>query len=209
MTQIWGLITTERERAADLIEHLTPEQADTASLCGGWRVRDVAGHLVLPFNTSRWRTPFDILRAGGFDAFSQQSSIRLGARPPRENAAQLRMHAGSRFTPPGHGPEAVLTDLAVHVRDMARPLGLDVSAPAPVWRIVLDFLVTPGARRGFVPPGRISGLELVSTDLEWSAGSGAVVRGPAEALALAALGRPVALADLSGDGAEMLGLRIG
>jgi len=48
----------------------------------------------------------------------------------------------------------------------------------------------------------------VATDLDWSLGSGPEVRGPGEALLLAAVGRGAALADLDGEGLPKLASRI-
>ncbi|HTD49614.1 MAG TPA: maleylpyruvate isomerase N-terminal domain-containing protein, partial [Acidimicrobiia bacterium] len=36
----WETIAAERLALADLLERLTPEQWATASLCGGWTVRE-------------------------------------------------------------------------------------------------------------------------------------------------------------------------
>ena len=41
-----------RRRAADLLAGLTPEQWSTPSLCAGWTVRELAGHLIMPMKTS-------------------------------------------------------------------------------------------------------------------------------------------------------------
>jgi hypothetical protein len=101
-----------------------------------------------------------------------------------------------------------MADSCIHLRDAARPLGLDVTPPSVDWRIVLDFLVSPTARRGFVPKGRLDGLRFHATDLDWRSGDGAEVTGPGEALALAMTGRPVALADLEGDGVPVLRHRL-
>ena len=64
--------------------------------------------------------------------------------------------------------------------------------------------------KGFVPKGRVAGLAYRATDLDWSGGpgDGAVLEGPAEALLLAICGRAVALADLTGDGVEVLRTRL-
>ena len=97
-----------------------------------------------------------------------------------------------------------LTDISVHTRDIARPLGLDVSAPLSTWKVVLTFLTSPMASRGFVPKGRTNGLRVLATDQEWSYGDGAEVQGPSEALALALLGRGAAFSDLSGEGVTLL-----
>lgn len=55
-----------------------------------------------------------------------------------------------------------------------------------------------------MPAGRLTGLTLGATDQEWRSGDGREVAGPSEALALAMAGRPVALADLDGDGLPVL-----
>ena len=210
MGDVFDLVARERLRTADLLDTLDEAQWATPSLCSAWTVREVAGHLVLPFSVSLPGLLVGVARhRGSFHRFSTAKSKQLGQRPPAELVATLRRHAKSRFTPPGHPPAAPLTDIAVHTRDIARPLGLDVCAPLDVWRPVLDFLVSPVAAKAFVRPGRLDGLRLRATDQDWTSGSGAEVAGPSEALALAALGRTVALADLSSDGLAVLRERLG
>jgi hypothetical protein len=68
---------------------------------------------------------------------------------------------------------------------------------------VLDLLVTPKAKRGFVP-GKIPPLRYEATDVDWSHGEGQVVRGAAADLALALTGRPARLDALSGEGQATL-----
>ena len=73
-------------------------------------------------------------------------------------------------------------------------------------RCALDFARTAppiGAAR------RISGLALVATDLDWTAGSGPVVEGPAESLLMAIAGRPGSAPELTGPGQATLALRLG
>jgi hypothetical protein len=76
------------------------------------------------------------LASGAPSRYSVKGSRRLGCRPAGEIVAILREHAGQSFVPPGTDPLAPLTDLAVHTRDVAGPLGL---APPPRLR--------PGAAR--------------------------------------------------------------
>jgi hypothetical protein len=99
---------------------------------------------------------------------------------------------------------APLADVSVHTRDVARPLGLAVSAPLSTWKAVLAFLASPTESKGFVPKGRTSGLGFSATDQDWSYGEGASIQGPSEALALAILGRRAAFGDLSGEGVVLL-----
>ena len=74
--------------------------------------------------------------------------------------------------------------------------------------IVLDFLVSPQARRGFVSRGRLNDLALSATDMNWNSGSGEPVAGKAEAIMMAIAGRGVALDELAGDGVATLRARI-
>ena len=54
-------------------------------------------------------------------------------------------------------------------------------------------------------PARLAGLELVATDTDWSAGAGARVEGPIQALLLLLTGRTgAAVAALSGPGVPQL-----
>lgn len=45
--------------------------------------------------------------------------------------------------------------------------------------------------------------------MDWSAGEGALVEGPAEAILLTVTNRPIAFRDLSRDGVEVLGNHVG
>ena len=202
--EVFSLIAAGRRRAADMFDQLNDEQLAVQSLCTAWTVHDMAGHLVAPFCVSMPRFALGSIFAGGFDKYSVKAARKLGRRPIGELTAVLRKNAESHFTPPGNGPMAPLTDISVHTRDVARPLGLDVSGPLSTWKVVLTFLTSPTASRGFVPKGRTSGLRVRATDQDWSYGDGADIQGPSEALALAILGRAAAFSDLSGEGVALL-----
>ena len=74
----------------------------------------------------------------------------------------------------------------------------------PEDRLVAALDVMPGLG-GFVgAKKRVAGLRLVATDVDWSHGSGPEVSGPGEAILLAASGRPAALAELDGEGVDVL-----
>jgi uncharacterized protein (TIGR03083 family) len=97
-----------------------------------------------------------------------------------------------------------LTDLLIHGQDIRRPLGLTREFEAHRLRAALDFLASKRAHPGFVPRGRLAGLRLRATDLDWTSGEGAEVSGPGEALMMAMAGRQVALAELTGAGVAEL-----
>lgn len=206
--EVFGMIAEERRALADLLDTLTPEQWATPSLCAGWTVREVAAHLVVPFEVSVPSLMLRLVRSlGSYDRAMDGATREVAARPTTELAARLRANADHRFTPPMSGPEAPLTDVVVHGQDIRRPLGIAHGIEPEHLRVALDRMA--GGALGFVPRSRVAGLRFEATDLDWSAGDGALVRGPAEAILLAITGRPVALADLDGDGADRLADRIG
>jgi len=157
---VFALTAAERRRAADMFGRLDEEQWAAQSLCTEWTVREVAAHLIGPFCISVPRFLAGAVLSGGLHTYSVKATRRLAQRPVPEIIAILRANAERTFVPPGTGPAAPLTDLAVHTRDVARPLGLPTTASPGAWRVVLDFLFSARAARGFVRRGRLGGLRL-------------------------------------------------
>lgn len=201
-------IAEERCELADLFDQLTPRQLARPSLCEGWTVHDIAAHLVTPLEVRTREFLLTMLASrGNFDRVNRRMTARRAARPINELTAVLRSCADSRFAPPGMGPGAPLTDLLVHGLDVRRPLEIGREIPTERIRACLDFL-TARPRRGFIPAGRLTGLRLEATDLDWSTGSGLAVHGTGEDLLLAATGRPTGAERLSGEGADSLRSRL-
>ena len=205
---VFAKIAVERIQLADLLDGLNEQQWAKASLCAGWRVREVVAHLVMPLEISlpklllaMARNRFDFNRVA--DNWAKHE-----ARPNAELAAILRANAGHHFTPPGFGPEAPLTDTVVHHIDIAQPLGLSTAVNPDHARIVLDLLVSKKAARGFVKKGFLDGLQLTATDLDWTHGQGATVAGRSDALISAIAGRSALAGQLTGDGASQLQSRL-
>ncbi len=200
----WATIAAERRALADQLDSLSPEQWATPSLCDAWTVREVAAHLVVPHVAGLPTFLLTLLRAkGSFEKANQAMATREAARPTAEIVADLRKHAEGRFAPPGFGSIAPLTDALVHAEDIRIPLGLPDDRPNAPWQAVLEFIVSPKARRGFAPK-TIPPLHYTATDLEWSFGTGDDVAGPARALALTLLRRPARLGELTGPGVQTL-----
>lgn len=200
--------TAQRQRLIGVLDNLGDEQWNTQSLCEKWRVRDAVGHLVsvldIPAGRFLWRS----VRVRSFDDYAAVVACEYGSQDPGQLLAQYRQLAGKQFAPPIVGPIAPLTDVLVHTRDIERPLGLGATQHPEGLRAALDYCCG-GRAFGFVPGKRTKGLRFEATDVDWSAGDGALVSGPAEAILLAVTNRPAALGDLDGDGAEMLANRIG
>lgn len=207
----WELVRHHRLDLADALAGVDATAWDTPSLCDGWRVRDVVGHLLSTAEgafTVRRALPGFIRHGFNVDAFIDHDARSRGQAEPADLLGRLRGSAGSRVAPPGFHPADLLTDVIVHEQDVFRPLGI-VRPPMP--RALLVVL------RRSVPKGpplrtreRAAGLWLHATDLDWSHGDnahGKAVTGPATALLLALTGRAAALADLSGPGVPTLGER--
>jgi uncharacterized protein (TIGR03083 family) len=194
-------ITAERHRAADLLEILDDDQLRTASLCGGWTVRDVFAHELMPLITPLGKFMIGMVKArGSFDKANDQLSRRVAERPVKALASGLRQRATSSFHAPGFPLEAALLDLLIHGQDIRRPLGLTRDFDPDAQRKALTLLTEPKAERAFVRKGRLAGLTWRAEDIDWTFGSGPEVVGSGEAIMLAMAGRKVALDDLRGEG---------
>ncbi len=201
-------IADERRSLAALMSGLTVEQQATQSLCGAWTVHDVVAHLVVPLEVGIPKFLLAMLACrGNFDRANVRLAREQARRPFGDLTEVLRRRADSRFTPPGSGPEAPLTDLLVHGLDIRWPLGLSRDVPEERVRTSLTYL-TAAPVGGVVPEGRLSGLRFQATDIDWAHGSGSTVSGSAEALLLAVTGRTAALSHLSGDGVSTLRSRL-
>ena len=204
--QVYALATRNRLRAASMFAGLSEAQWRAPSLCRGWTVREVCAHLVPPEGGFKILSlARDVIRFRGDLARMVDSAARDGARrPTAELVESLRERAGERLKAPVVGPHGPMADTAIHLRDAARPLGLDTGPAPEEWAPVLDFLLTRPAERGFVGRGRTDGLRLEAADLDWTRGEGELVRGPAEALALGIAGRDAVYGELDGPGVAVL-----
>jgi len=209
MDDPFALIATERRALADLLEGLDPAELAVPSLCGAWTVKDVGAHLAgtLTGSTSEFLVAMLASRFS-FDRANQRMTARRAALPVDDLTTVLREHAESRFVPPTMDWHAPLSDVMIHREDIAVPLGLPSDRPVGSWRHVLEFLVSPKARRGFVS-GRLPDVQLRATDLDWGHGAGPEVSGPAAALALALSGRAAGLTALGGPGRESMATWVG
>jgi len=205
--EMFAAIFVQRRRLADMLDGLNDDEWNTASLCAGWKVRDVVGHLLSILEIPIGRFVLNVIKARNFDKYSDRVARQIGARDPKSLVASYRALADKRFAPPIVGPIAPLTDVFVHSRDIERPIGKQSNLDSDGLRTVLDYVCGGGAR-GFVPPSRTRGLRFEATDLGWSLGDGPVVLGTGEAIMMAVASRRSALAELSGEGAIVLRQRV-
>ena len=201
--QVWRSIEQQRLDFADFLERLAPEQWDEPSLCEGWRVRDVAAHVTLAARARPKEAFLGVLRAGGnINRWIAQDAKGRADRPPQELIAELRSVASSRHHPPGTKPLDPLVDILVHGQDVARPVGLPRSMPTDAAVAAAERLWSMGFP--FRARKRNRGVRLRATNAPWERGDGPVAEGPIEAVLLQLAGRPAALDDLGGDGADLL-----
>lgn len=205
----WPVVHRERLALADDLESLAPGHWETPSLCPGWSVHDVLAHLVDSAKTTRLgfiRRMF----AAGFN-FDQDNAVGLAGErcaDPARTLAKFRGVLTRTSTPPAALPTR-LVEAFVHGEDIRRPLGIRSDYPAAHVATALEYQVRTSTKMGGGKE-RAAGFRLVATDTGFEHGSGdMMVRGPAISLLLAVSGRPLAVDELSGPGAEAFATHAG
>ena len=178
------------------------------SLCEGWRVRDVVGHILYGNELHLWTLPFRLARYG----FSSDRSGRAYSIARAEGHTPGELLRAFDERDPWAGtcrvfpPRLTLLDRLVHHQDIRR--ALDRPRVVPEERLLAALDGTPGLGSVFGAKRRTRGLRLTATDVAWTWGSGPEVEGPGEALLLAMLGRPDPLDELTGDGLATFAARV-
>jgi len=205
--QLWTLIHAQRDRVGDVLATLNDQEWLTPSLCDAWTVRQMAAHCI---ETQLMTPPMFIGRFVGSGFRFHVMSAKNVERHAGESTAQLleeyRASAHRTSAPPGP-PVTWLGEAVIHGEDIARPTKRHIDVDPMALRMVCDYTLktTPllhGKQRG-------EGLTLRATDIDWSAGDGPEVSGPAASLIMALAGRKAAMDDLSGAGVEKLRERQG
>ncbi len=188
--ELWRFVDQERASLADLLEGLSPQEWETRTRCGDWRVRDVAAHLTVAARFSRGRVVREMVRArGNWNRMIHDSAVREADVPVTEIVAGLRSIIGSRRLAPTTSPHEPLLDLLVHGQDIALALGRARPVPPVAARDAADRVWT----MRFPPrPWPLPKARLVATDIAWTRGAGEEIRGPVTSLLLLLTGRPEA-----------------
>jgi uncharacterized protein (TIGR03083 family) len=201
---VWPMVFAEREAFVDYVQTLEPADWEHASLCDGWRVKDVVAHMIAGAKATPITFVFGLITSGfNWDKWSAKAASREANGTPAELTARLRSVVKSKTPPAG----AMLGEMVVHGEDVRRALGASaVHYPEEHLRAVAEYYKTAGAPLRVKK--RISGLKLQATDVEWSTGDGPLVSGPLLSLLLAMTGRRAGLDGLSGPGLEDLRSRM-
>lgn len=204
MESTWNLAAKARTDFADVFDSLSDEQLAAETLCEGWTPLDIAGHLVSFVEISLPALMISMAKAG-FDADKAfiANAKKYAAMGPTEISRSLRANANKTAPMKSFPAGLTVVDAAVHTQDIRRPLGLSGALDPEVVQASLDFCTSHKQGKMHVPSEDIAGLRLEATDMDWSWGSGAEVRGTGEAL-LMAINRRDLRSELEGDGVSQL-----
>lgn len=213
--ELWAAIDAQRLRTAELLDELDPGEWDTASLCDGWTVRDVAAHLTLQQVTLGPALLAALRHPGSLNHMINAAARDRATRPPDRLISEIRGMVGSRRHNLGVSPLGTLIDIVVHGQDIAVPLGRTLAVPSSTAVAAADRLWWSRSTRSGRVMAKVfadldhGGLRFVATDAHWSAGDGDEVRGPLLSIVLVLTGRPVGAEVLEGPGAARLRQRLG
>lgn len=206
-----SLLWAESADLASLIDELDDAEFDHASLCDGWRVRDVVSHMLLGHTTPMLSMMALVARNG----FNVPKASRKGSEQYGSAHSPAEIRAGWHGMVDGRVMKGIakvistkegFVDHLIHHQDIRRPLGRSRSIAADRLVAALDAMPTIG---GFVKSKqRMRGLGWRATDVDWAFGDGPEVIGPAEALILLSSGRPAPIDEVSGGGVTKLKERL-
>jgi uncharacterized protein (TIGR03083 family) len=190
------------------LHSLALDDWDKPSLCAGWRVRDVVGHILYGNEMHLSTLPLRLARYGfSSDRSGRAYSIRRAeGREPSELVADFDARNPWAGTCRVFPPRLTLLDRLVHHQDIRRALGHHRTIPEV--RVLAALDGTPKLGSVFRARPRATGLSFRATDVDWSWGAGPAVHGPGEALIMGLLGRQDALPDLEGEGVEVFAQRV-
>jgi len=212
------LIAAHRRALADALSQLPADQWHGASLCAGWTPAHVLAHQTMPFRISEAEFMGGMQQRGGdFTKFSDEIAERDSNIPPLELVTVLRENADNAWAPPGGGLAGALSHDVIHGLDISWLPGLAYEIPVQAMTMVLDSItspltlpadavvaadVQPNAGRATLFGFPLDGIRVSATDLDWSAGQGAELRGRSRDLLPLLAGRKISRKLFGGPGAD-------
>jgi uncharacterized protein (TIGR03083 family) len=200
-TEIRTAISAERRELAAVFGDMEKAMWDGPTLCAGWRPREVLAHMTMPFRLSKRQFLTGLCGArGNFNRMADRYARRAaGQSTPEQLVDNLRDNAEFEWKPPGGGLVGALSHDVIHGLDITTAVGVNRRVPSDRLGIVLD-AIKPRQVKYFGVD--LTGIRLQATDLDWSYGSGAELRGPAQDLLLVLCGRTLPAGHVSGESAE-------
>ena len=200
------MIKAERGAQADALAALPAADWDKTSLCTDWTVRDVVAHMI---DTATVTPPAFLMKFAGsgfrFPVMVRKNIAAIQDGRSDEQLVELfRSRVDARTAPPGPAM-SWLGETVVHSEDVFRAVGGYRDHPVEHLVALADFYSKSNALIG--SKTRIDGVTLRATDTDWKHGTGPEVSGPMIALVMAMTGRKPALADLSGEGVDVISAR--
>jgi uncharacterized protein (TIGR03083 family) len=187
VTEPQSWVTLTYEGLADLLSAAPAVSWDAPSLCEKWLVRHVIAHVTMP----AWMTPeqfgAELAAAGGdFGTLSDTVATRDASLPVADLLDRLRSPRLHGWLPPGGGAAGAVSHAVIHSLDVTIALHRPAVAPAEARTAVLDQLTDA---RGELFGVDLTGVRLEAADVEWSWGSGRLVRADSDALVAMLSGR--------------------
>jgi uncharacterized protein (TIGR03083 family) len=196
-TGLMATIAAERRAFGDVLADLSESDWSAASLCSGWRVREVVAHMTMPFRYPAPRFLGELVRSRGNFARMADRVARRDAQAPIGTLLDgWRRNVDHPWKPPGGGSEGALTHDVVHGLDITIPLDIEHPVSDQALRVVLDQATTPLGRKHFGLD--LTGIRLEADDLDWGFGDGEPLRGRARHLLMVLMDRRLPAGLLSG-----------
>ncbi|MDH4279727.1 MAG: maleylpyruvate isomerase family mycothiol-dependent enzyme [Acidimicrobiia bacterium] len=195
----------QREMLLEDLKTFSDEDWAAPTVCDPWTPRQLVAHLTSLNQQTRWNFAKGLLtNRFDFDAFLSQDMRRLDVGSNADILAAFeRTVIEARPVPlPKMVPPS---ETMIHADDIRRATG----RPRRVDPEHVRPLLAPYMKSGVPVRGkkRVHDLRLRATDIDWSAGAGPEVAGPAFDLLLAIGGRGDGLAACEGDGVAILSSR--
>ena len=197
-TNVWSDVHDERHSLLLLLETLTESEWNEPSLCAGWRVRDVVGHMVSETTMTLPKVVKGMVKFGfRINRFLAADACERGCNSIPDLLEDFRIAMPTRTHLSGLSSLSMLEDIIIHSLDIRRPLRRD---HAVLERRMSSVATDLSASRFFPGHKLFRDLRVTASDSDWSAGDGPVVTGPIESLVLVMSGRLGDLGKLGGEG---------
>ncbi len=194
---IQSVVATQFEALAELLSSASEVTWNTGSLCDGWRVREVVAHMTMPARYSEAQFMKELERYGfDFTRLSNEIVSRDAGLRTSQLVEDLHSDELHHWMPPGGSYHDALNHVVIHSLDITVPLGEARLATDETIRMILEDLTLGGVHRNFGVD--IEGRSFEAIDIGWKFGSGQLLRGNAEDIALALCGRSVPNGRLEG-----------